>query len=490
MLSVIAPSRVRYLRQLGPPPARLSAVVLGTLCTLLFACVTSPAQTFPKLDNWSRFGWDASRTDSSTSPTGITASNLSRLIRRRYSINGIADSSAVYVAAADIKGRPRAAIFLTTSYGKTISLAAENGAVLWEYSPPGFGSLVGSHQITTAAPAVDEVRGSLYAASPDGYIQALRLENGSVRWRTRVTLSPASEKLSAALTFFKDRVIAVTSGYPGDLPPYVGHVAVLDAETGRLEGVWNSLCSGRRGLLRPGQCSHSGGGIWGRAGAVLDARGDIFVATGNGDESDGRDWGDSVVELSPDAQKVLASYTPTNSRELEYRDQDLGSTAPVLLAPGLIAQGGKDGHIRLISLRMFAQGSLGTASLLQSVQTPSGNELYSAPAVLADATGRWLFAADSHATAGWQMAGDRLARRWIRPNPGTSPVIAGGLLYVYDPAGTLRVYSPKTGIEVARLECGPGHWNSPIVVQGRIVLPEGSANSRAMSGAVDVWTLP
>jgi hypothetical protein len=66
-------------------------------------------------------------------------------------------------------------------------------------------------------------------------------------------------------------------------------------------------------------------------------------------------------------------------------------------------------------------------------------------------------------------------------------VIAGGLLYVYDPGGGLRVYVPTTGKEVATLECGRGHWNSPIVVDGRIALPEGNANQHRDSGVLDIW---
>jgi hypothetical protein len=69
-------------------------------------------------------------------------------------------------------------------------------------------------------------------------------------------------------------------------------------------------------------------------------------------------------------------------------------------------------------------------------------------------------------------------------------VVAGGLLYVYDPGGTLRTYEPETGQQVAAIPCGGGHWNSPIVVDGRIVLPEGSANRHETRGVLDIWRLP
>ncbi len=76
---------------------------------------------------------------------------------------------------------------------------------------------------------------------------------------------------------------------------------------------------------------------------------------------------------------------------------------------------------------------------------------------------------------------------WQNGTAGTSPVVAGGLLYVYNPNGGLVVYEPSTGKQIASLDAGGGHWNSPIVVDGRIALPEGSANDHSTSGTLDIW---
>ncbi len=91
-------------------------------------------------------------------------------------------------------------------------------------------------------------------------------------------------------------------------------------------------------------------------------------------------------------------------------------------------------------------------------------------------------------TAAWTHEGRKLVERWKNSNGGTSPVIAGGLLYVYDPRGKLRIYEPTNGSQVASLDAGSGHWNSPIVVDGRIALPEGNANRHANSGVLDIWS--
>ena len=79
---------------------------------------------------------------------------------------------------------------------------------------------------------------------------------------------------------------------------------------------------------------------------------------------------------------------------------------------------------------------------------------------------------------------------WRSGNGGTSPVIAGGLLYVYDPGGSLDIYVPTTGRRLASLPAGSGHWNSPIVVGGRVILPVGNANDHATTGTLDIYHLP
>jgi hypothetical protein len=69
-------------------------------------------------------------------------------------------------------------------------------------------------------------------------------------------------------------------------------------------------------------------------------------------------------------------------------------------------------------------------------------------------------------------------------------LVADGLLFVYDPSGGLRIYDSAKGTLVTTLECGSGHWNSPIVVDGKITLPEGNANQHVSTGVLDIWTLP
>jgi hypothetical protein len=442
-------------------------------------------------NDWTRFGWDAGRSSAPATAMGITATNVDSLVRQQVTLDGTVDASAIYLHGVTVKGATHNAFFVTTTYGKTIAIDADSGTVLWEYTPSGYAGWSGTYQITTATPVADPDRAHLYAAAPDGRIRKLAVADGAVSWTTAITNLPAREKIAASLNYWHGRVIATTGGYVGDQPPYQGHVAVLDAASGQLLHVWNALCSDTLRLLTPSGCAESDAAIWGRAGAVVDtATGDLYVATGNAVWDGVTNWGDAALSLDSLATTMLANYTPTNTAQLNTSDADLGSTSPVLLGGGLVAQGGKDGLIRLLTWSSYAGTAPHKGGEAQTVSTPSGTDLFTAPAVLKSGGATWLFAADNGGTAAWTLSGGQLSPAWSNGNGGTSPVVADGLLFVYAPGGGLRVYDATSGDPVTTLSCGGGHWNSPIVVDGMIALPEGNANSHSTSGVLDIWRLP
>ena len=440
--------------------------------------------------DWTRFGWDARRSNDDPHATGITAANVASLVRQQVRLPGTVDSSAIYLHGVSVRGATHDAFFVTTTYGITLAIDAADGKILWRWTPPRYSHLAGSAQITTATPVADPSRKWIYAASPDGRIQKLSVSTGHAVWRRSITKLPSREKIASSLNFGSGRVIATTGGYIGDAPPYQGHVAVIAAGNGRLLHVWNSLCSNRHVLLAPSRCPASDSAIWGRAGAVVVPRsGKLLVATGNAPWDGHTNWGDAVLVLSSKA-KLAGNYTPTDTAQLNDADLDLGSTSPVYLTSKLIAQGGKDGKIRLLSLSRLRGTRPHTGHELQVVSTPSGTDLFTAPAVWRSGKRVWLIAADGGGTQAWSLRGGRLHSAWRNGNGGTSPVIAGGLLWVYDPGGGLRVYQPASGKLVTTLSAGGGHWNSPIVTDGRVALPEGNANDHATSGVLDIWRHP
>jgi hypothetical protein len=257
--------------------------------------------------------------------------------------------------------------------------------------------------------------------------------------------------------------------------------------TGRIAHVWNSLCSDRHALILPRTCRSSDSAIWSRNGAAVDpTNGTLVVATGNAPFDGKTDWGDSVLVLSPDASRLLRHWTPADHERLNTSDLDLGSTSPALLGGGLAVQGGKDGKLRLLDLRRLPAPGPRTGGELQTLPLPGGVGLFSEPAVW---KGTWVFLATDSGTEALQLRGRRLRPVWSNGNGGTSPVVAGNLLYVAG-NGAVRVYVPTSGRQVAALPTGSVHWQSPIVADGRVAVAEGNANDHATSGVLDIYRLP
>jgi outer membrane protein assembly factor BamB len=470
----------------GPAPAAAPAAVSG---------------------DWLRFDFNAQRSGVGPTGTQINSHNLGQLKLQKVRVNGTVDSSAIELHAVRVEGRSRDVAIMTTTYGRTFALDARSGARLWEFTPADIRSYEGSAQITTATPIADPDRRFVYAASPDGRIHKLRVANGheirSGGWPTRVTFDATHEKIASALNISGGSVLVTTGGYIGDAPPYQGHVVTISRATGRISAVWNSLCSNRHALIRPpSSCSASDSAIWGRAGAVVEpGTGRILVATGNAAFNGSTNWGDSVLELSADGRTLLHNWTPANQEQLNAQDGDLGSTSPAVLPEfhgfRLAVQGGKDGVLRLLNLSRL-DGTTGGAGRrlggeLQRIPTPGSGPVFTAPAVWKHHGRIYVFVADTSGTSAYVLGAGKQPRlhvAWNDSASGTSPIVAGGLLYVFDPEGSLNVYSPTTGHKLISLPAGSGHWNSPITVGGRVILPVGNANDHATSGVVDIYHLP
>ena len=441
--------------------------------------------------DWTRFGWDAGRSSAPTVDMAITSANVDSLVNQQVTLDGTVDASAIYLHGVTVKGATRDAFFVTTTYGKTIAIDADSGTVLWEYTPSGYAGWAGTYQITTATPVADPDRAHIYAAAPDGQIRKLAVADGSVGWITSITNLPAREKIASSLNYWHGRVIATTGGYIGDQPPYQGHVAILDAASGALLHVWNSLCSDTLRLLVPSGCAESDAAIWGRAGAVIDTTtGQLYVATGNALWDGVTNWGDAALSLDSLATTMTGNYTPTNTAQLNLDDADIGSTSPVLLGGGLVLQGGKDGNIRVLNWPSYAGTTAHKGGEAQVVSTPSGTDLFTAPAVWRSGGTTYVVAADNGGTEAWTLSGGQLTQAWKNGNGGTSPVVVDGMAFVLDPGGGLRVYDAASGSSVTTLACGGGHWNSPIVADGRIALPTGNANDHKTTGVLNIWRLP
>jgi hypothetical protein len=484
----------------GGHTASIDPTAIPTAATLAKAKI-------PAGVDWPQFNFDAQRSGVGPAAVGLGPHNVGALRLRKVRLPGTVDSSAIALHGVVVRGHAHDLLVMTTTYGRTLAVDAGSSRILWVYTPHDIGTYQGSARITTATPIADPDRQFVYAASPDGLIHKLAVASGrevrSSGWPVSVTRDATHEKIASPLNITRGSVVVVTDGYIGDAPPYQGHVVMIDRSSGRLTAVWNSLCSDRHTLIVPRTCPASDSAIWGRNAAGIEpGTGRILVATGNGPFNGSTDWGDSVLELSPDGSQLLHNWTPTNQAQLNSSDADVGSTSPAILPTydgrRLAVQGGKAGVLDLLDLDRL-DGTAGGASArtggqIQQLSSPGGDQVFTAPAVWSHGGRIWVFVSDGSGTWAYVLSGGaahpHLSVAWKSGSGGTSPVIAGGLLYVYDPSGALDVYLPARGHRLASLPAGGGHWNSPIVTGGRVILPVGNANDHATSGTLDIFHLP
>jgi hypothetical protein len=494
--------------------SRLAPVLAS--CALLAACgsgtqvstPTASASAIPvpatvaaaALRDWPEFGLDAQRSSVSLMSTGITAGNVGHLRRASVHIGGTADSSPIYLHGVRAGGAIRNLAIVTTSYGRTVAIDADSGRVVWTFTPPGFGGWAGTSRITNASPIADPGRAFVYAASPNGLIHKLAIATGAEAggWPVSITRDPAHEKIGSSLNIDGPDVLAATGGYLGDAPPYQGHLVAIARASGHVDAIFNTLCANRRALQHTSTCGSSDSAIWSRGGPVVEPGGGrILIDTGNGPWNGRTDFGDSVIELSFPGLSLRQEFTPVEQNRLNATDTDLGSSAPALLGSDRVVVAGKDGVVRVLALSRLNGHPAGSAAArrhplggeVQRLATPGSDQMFAGVAVWRHGNTAIAFMADGSGTAAYVLRQGRLARAWQNGSAGTSPVLAGGLLYVYEPGGGgVRVYRPGSPNAIAVLPVGSGHWNSPIVVDGHVIVPVGDANEHATSGAVEIFS--
>ena len=251
-------------------------------------------------------------------------------------------------------------LIVATETNEVLALDAHSGAQIWRRSlgdpvpasalPCGNVSPLG----VTGAPVIDEKRGALYLDAavmrpkgPQHEIFALALADGSDEpgWPVAVAgavagFDPATQNQRGALALFDGKVFVPFSGHWGDCGDYHGYVVAVSPDDPHSVA---SFATRARG-----------GGIWAQGGVSGDGA-SLFAVTGN--TFGAKDWGDgeAVLRLSPDLRRPTDArdyFAPSNWRDLDRNDLDLGGTAAVPLdVPGarkLLLAVGKDGNAYLL----------------------------------------------------------------------------------------------------------------------------------------------
>jgi outer membrane protein assembly factor BamB len=472
-------------------------------------------------DDWLQFNGDAGHSGSNSAERAITTANVGRLtVLFKVKLPDVADGAPAYASGVEMLGGPRDMLFLTTRAGHIVAVNAASGALVWVKQYAANGCRVNNGFLpcyTTASPAVDPQKRFVYSYGLDGYVHKYSIANGSEitgeNWPALTTLKPFNEKGSSNLCIATDRagvsyLYMAHAGYPGDRGDYQGHLTIIRLSDGE-QRVFNADCSDIQTHFkqRPAtpDCPAVQTAVWARAGVVYDSALDrIFFATGNGSFDPSRhNWGDSVLSLHPDGSGApggpLDSYTPPEYQLLDDTDADLGSTAPAIIPVSaltgirhLAVQGGKDGKLRLIDLaNLSARGGPGNlGGELEIIPVPQGGEVLTAPAVWVNPTdgGVWIFVSNGNGISGIRlMAGKpgrpRLEPRWKSREGGTSPIVAGGVLF-YAGSFHLSALKPTDGSTLwESKDIGRIHWESPIVADARLSLTD-------ETGALTVYALP
>jgi hypothetical protein len=187
----------------------------------------------------------------------------------------------------------------------------------------------------------------------------------------QIAFDPLKENPRAAL-LLANSALYLTWASSCDVDPYHGWVMAYDPQTLAQRAVLNLTPDG------------SEGGIWASdTGPAADTDGNVFVPTGNGTfdaGSGGRNYGDSVLELSLDGSSLAIRdyFTPHDQERISGADADIGSSGPLLLPdqPGphrhLLLQPTKDSTIYVIDRDKMGKFQRDSDALVQTIRMAGG----------------------------------------------------------------------------------------------------------------------
>jgi outer membrane protein assembly factor BamB len=396
--------------------------------------------------NWPTYHANLARTAVDT--TSPKMSNFHRTWTRQF-------DGQVYAEPLAVANR----VYVATETNTVYALNAANGHIAWKrhLGTPVQGSTLPCGNIEpvtgiTGTPAIS--KGTLYAvAFLDGYrhvLFALDLKKGKVEKRRQVDApgsDPRVHQERSALSVANGRVYVMFGGLTGDCGPYRGRVTSV-----KTDGLKN-LRAFTVGVNREG-------GIWAPSGAAIDRSGNLFVVTGNGDETTGFDYGNSVIRLSPKL-KQTGFYRASNSPQLNQVDADLGSVGPTLLGGNRMFVVGKEGLGLILSTTHL--GGTGGELFSKSVCGGAfGGLAYRAPFIYVPCDGIYALRID----------GNSFTPAWRTGASAGPPIISGGIVWTIDTGGTLQGLAPDTGTPVVSVALGSvTHFATPAAGGGRLFAP-------------------
>jgi hypothetical protein len=199
---------------------------------------------------------------------------------------------------------------------------------------------------------------------------------------------------------------------------------------------------------------------------AVDARGDVWVAVGNGASVDrSYDGSDSVLRLAPDLRRRLDYFAPDSWGSENAEDADLGSTGPLLLGADRVLISGKDGQVYLLDQKHLG-GIGGELDRLGECQGFGG--------MAWDARARLAFVPCTQGLLQVKVGAAGLTAGWrADQDVSGSPVLGAGAVYTLNQqAGTLHVLDERSGRTLATAETGAvSRFASPVLSGALVLVP-------------------
>jgi hypothetical protein len=351
---------------------------------------------------------DNGRTGLNASETALTPANVNTGQFGKIASFGVDDpvyAQPLYVANVTISGAAHNVVYVATEKATIYAFEADgkNATALWKKSLLAPGAIaapqadVGSSSVPdvglTGTPAIDQASGTLYAdvLSKEGgqffhKLHAIDITSGAERAGSPVTIAGsvpgtgtgsangtvafnAFIQMNRAALLLSNGVVYVAFGSYGDRNAYHGWVFAYNASSLQQVGIFNPDANGAQGA------------IWQSAGGLAaDAAGNLYAITGNGTFDPGAaNYGNSFLKLAAPTMTVLDYFTPFNQQDLNNRDIDLGSEAPVLLPdqagahPHLVVGAGKQGTLYVVDRdNMGKFQASGDSQIVQSIPNAVG----------------------------------------------------------------------------------------------------------------------
>jgi hypothetical protein len=326
--------------------------------------------------------YDSSSTNQNLGETTLTLSNVnSASFGKIYtlSVDGYVYAQPLYKSNLTIPGLGvHNVVFIATEHDSVYAFDADTATPLWQTSflNPSAGVTsqpsgdTGTTDIIpevgiTSTPVIDPANNSMF-------VVAKTKENGNAVFRIHVLdITTGAEKVpnvlvQASVPQTGGGTVSVNANWQQQRPGltlYNGalYIGLGSSGDNNLWQGWllayneSTLAQTAVFCVTP---SNARGGIWGSGQAPpVDASGNIYVSTGNGNFNGSSDYGDAYIKLSTATNLTVVDYfAPYNQAALDAADLDIASAGPTLLPdsagttthPHLMVAGSKDGTIYVL----------------------------------------------------------------------------------------------------------------------------------------------